>query len=172
MRLFLTTAISLGLAAVALPGPAAAQSARIERAQVYRSILTSEMFTLLNTSDYASVRKAGETVFDIETREGFRFSVEMAACDTEGGTPGCFGILFFTSWGLQPNDRPKVAAAIEKFNDEYRIGKALVLNDHVRAERYVTTDGGVTQDHIREEAMTFLLMMDRLGETLHDAVGR
>lgn len=111
-------------------------------------------------------------MFDIETREGFRFSVEMAACDTEGGTPGCFGILFFTRWGLQPNDRPKVAAAIEKFNDEYRIGKALVLNDHVRAERYVTTDGGVTQDHIREEAMTFLLMMDRLGQTLHDAVGR
>lgn len=172
MRLILTTAISLGLAAVALPAPAAAQSARIERAQVYRSILPSEVFTLLNNSDYASVTKASETVFDIETREGFRFSVEIAACDVEGRTPGCFGILFFTSWALQPSERAKVSAAIEKFNDDYRIGKALVLSDHVRAERYITTDGGVTQEHIREEAVTFLLMMDQLGQTLHNAVSR
>jgi hypothetical protein len=172
MRLLLTTALSLGLATAALATPAAAQSARVERAQVYRSILASELSTLLNNSGYASVTKASETMFDIETQEGFRFSVEMAACDIEGDTQGCFGILFFSSWGLEAADRTKVAAAVSKFNDEYRIGKALVLNDRVHAERYITTDGGVTQDHIRDEANTFLLMMERLNEILHEAVAR
>ncbi|RZJ27779.1 MAG: hypothetical protein EON85_10485 [Brevundimonas sp.] len=116
--------------------------------------------------------KNNETVFDVETHDGFRFSVEMAACDLEDRTPGCFGILFFTTWALQPSDRTKVSAAIDKFNDDYRIGKAVVLADRVRAERYVTTDGGVTQEHLREEAGTFLVMMAHLHDTLYDAVGR
>ncbi|MFC7378752.1 YbjN domain-containing protein [Brevundimonas sp. GCM10030266] len=175
MRLLLTTLLSLGLATAlsttAPATPAAAQVARIERAQVYRSILPSEMATLLNGSGYARVEKAGANVFNIETREGFLFSVEMAACDVENDTAGCFGIIFYSTWELEPSDRSKVSTMVTKFNDDYRIGKAFLLENSIYAERYVTTDGGVTQDHIREEAETFLAMMDHFGERLREAVG-
>lgn len=169
MRLLLTAILSLGLTATALIAPAAAQTARVGQAQVYHSILPSEMATLLNGSDYASVTKTTDKTFDIETREGFRFSVEMAACDVENETPGCFGVIFFSSWTLEAADRAKLTTVVEKFNSDYRIGKAFLTSDRVYAERYITTDGGVTQDHIGEEASTFLSMMGQLNEILNAA---
>lgn len=150
---------------------AASQDPRVGQAQVYRSLMPSDMAALLNGKGYASVKKAEGGRFDIETVDGFKFSVELAVCDVESGPPGCLGVSAYATWSLSPENRAKLLTAIDRFNNEYRIGKAMLLEESIYAERYVTTDGGVTLEHLNAELDEFESAMAQLSAMMHDAVG-
>ncbi len=160
------------LIAVCAAAPAAArQDPRIGQAQVYRSLLPSDLSALLNGMGYASVKKAEGGRFDVETADGFKFSVELAVCDVQGGPVGCLGVSAYATWSLSAENRTKLLPVLDRFNNEYRIGKALALADSIYAERYVTTDGGVTLAHITDELGEFESAMIQLESMMHDAVG-
>jgi len=170
-RLFKLTAAGLASALLLAAGTVAAQESRTGQAQVYRSVLASDVTTLLSGMGYTSVKKAEGGRFDVETRDGFKFSVELAVCDAENAPSGCLGVNFFASWTMEPGDEPKVRPAVDSFNSQYRIGKAMLIEDSVFAERYIITDGGVTLQHITDELEEFEAAMSDLGGMLQDAVG-
>lgn len=160
------------LIAISAANPAAAlQDPRVGQAQVYRSILPSDMSSLLNGMGYASVKKAEGGRFDIETVDGFKFSVELAVCDVEGGPAGCLGVNAYATWTMQAGDRAKLLSVVDRFNNQYRIGKALLLEDSVYAERYVTTDAGVTLQHVTAELGEFESAMAQLSSLMQEALG-
>jgi hypothetical protein len=169
-RLSVLTALAAVPILLAAP-PAFAQEPRIGQAQVYRTVNPADMSTLLNGLDFQAVKKGGERRFDIETRDGFKFSVELTVCDVEDEPPGCLGVNLYATWGMEPGDETKLRAAVDRFNNEYRIGKALLLEDSVYAERYVITDGGVTLDHIRDEIGEFESAMGAFAELMAEALG-
>jgi hypothetical protein len=164
-------AVVLSAALPAAPAQAQSTEPRVSQQQVYRTYTIAEMSTLLNGLGYASVKKAEGGRFDIETETGFKFSVELTVCDVENEPAGCLGINLFASWGIEPGDETKLRTAIDRFNNEYRIGKALLLDDSVYAERYVITDGGVTQAHIAEEIAEFESAMEAFVGVMADALG-
>lgn len=169
-RYSVLAAVAAAAASVLLSTPAAAQEARIGQAQVYRSVMAADIATLLNGKGYASVKKV-DSRFDVETTEGFKFSVELAVCDAADSPPGCLGVNIFATWGMNPGDRTKLQAAVERFNNEYRIGKALLVDNSVYAERYVITDGGVTMAHISDELDEFESLMDVFIGVMQEALG-
>lgn len=171
---FLTAAcaaVSISLPVALAAAPADAQEARVGSAQVYRTLLASDLSALLNGMEYASVKKSGDGRFDLETSDGFKYSVELMVCDIEDHPQGCLGVSIFASWTVHPGDETKLLAAVDKFNVEYRIGKAMIVDDTIYAERYVTTDGGVTLQHISEEIGEFEAAMGQLGTMMRDSVG-
>jgi hypothetical protein len=167
----LAAACAALIAASPAASAATSQDSRVGQAQVYRSLLPSDMAALLNGRGYTSVKKAEGGRFDIETADGFKFSVELAVCDVEGGPAGCLGVNAYATWSLSPQNRTKLLTAIDRFNNEYRIGKAMLLENSIYAERYVTTDRGVTLEHIGAELDEFESAMAQLGSMMHEAVG-
>lgn len=161
------------LSAVMAAAPAQAQSTapRVSQQQVYRTVNLQEVQTLLNGMGFASVKKGAENRFDIETTSGFKFAVELTVCDVENEPPGCLGVNLFATWGIEPGDESKLRTAIDRFNNEYRIGKALIVEDSIYAERYVITDGGVTLGHISEEIVEFESAMDAFVGLMAEALG-
>ncbi|GAA0644842.1 YbjN domain-containing protein [Brevundimonas lenta] len=164
-------ALAIGLPVAATTTPAAAQEARVGQAQIYRSLLQSDLASLLNDMGFATVKKAQGGRFDIETTDGFKYSVELMICDLEDQPPGCLGVSIFATWGVNAGDETKLRGAIDNFNNEYRIGKALMLENSIYAERYVTTDGGVTLQHIREEIGEFEAAMFQFNEMMNQSLG-
>jgi hypothetical protein len=100
-----------------------------------------------------------------------KFSVELAVCDVAEAPPGCLGVSIFATWSMEPADRTKLQTVVDRFNNEYRIGKAMMLEDSLYAERYVITDGGVTLQHINDELAEFESLMSLFGEMMHEALG-
>lgn len=164
MRFF---SISAGLAAIAttflIASPVQAQTApaRTGTATIYRSINAAELNQVLTGKGYTVV-KENETDFAVTTESGFRFQVVLTACDVVGQPAGCLGVSLRATWGMEASDEPRLRPVVQNFNTEYRIGKALVLEDSVFVERYAIMDGGVTLDHIGNELTAFLVSADVL----------
>lgn len=172
------TSVLAALAAAALSGvlaapPVLAQATepRVSQQQVYRTVNVQDMSVLLNGLGFASVKKGAEGRFDIVTEGGFHFAVELSVCDVENEPPGCLAVNLFALWDIEPGDETKLRTAVDRFNNDYRIGKALIVEDSVYAERYVITDGGVTLTHISEEIAEFEAAMGAFVEVMAEALG-
>ncbi|MGV9009437.1 hypothetical protein [Brevundimonas sp.] len=170
--------ISAALAAVLLvaaPAQAHAQDpvpARSGTATIYRAINAVEMNRVLEGKDYASVVKENETDFAITTQSGFKFHVMLMACNIENQPAGCLGVSIRASWDLEARDVAILRPVIHSFNSEYRIGKALMLEDAIFIERYAIMDGGVTLEHLSNELIEFLgsadVLQTAMAEVLED----
>ena len=68
--------------------------------------------------------------------------------------------------GLIRQRTAALTPALNQFNIDYAMGKALIFDDFVMLDRYAITDGGVTFMHIRHEINEFLSLSQILEEAM------
>jgi len=141
-------------ACFAMATPALAQS-QTSTDTVYETVSTTDMNTILQGMGFQSVAQVGgANTFEVHTTNGFVFNLFLVACDGPGNS--CYGIEMSTSWDMEASQATLMANTAASFNGHYSLLKAFTEPNHLRVQRYVITDGGVTAEHLRQEVRVFL----------------
>jgi len=165
MRLFVIAIVAAVTAAFALP--AAAQTAsRKTTTVVYSALTAADLDALLAEAGYTDVTRVSDKQVNVVAPDGFNFTLTQAVCDAPDQPEGCLGLSIQATWTIKARDRAVLTPALNQFNIDYAMGKALLFDDFVMLDRYAITDGGVTLMHIRQEIGEFLSMSQLLEEAM------
>lgn len=164
MRHFIIAVVAVLVAFSSLPDVAEAQSRPSRKATtvVYSALTAADIDALLVEAGYTDVERVSDKQVNVVAQDGFRFTLLQAACDAEGEPEGCLGLNIQATWDIKASDLAALEPALDQFNSDYALGKALLFPDMVMLDRYAITDGGVTLMHIREEIAEFLTMSEIL----------
>lgn len=165
MRLFFIAAIAALAAALATPS-AAQTPPRKTTTTVYHALTAGDLDAMLAEAGYTDVERVSDKQVNVVAPDGFRFTLTQAVCDAEGQPQGCLGLSIQATWTIKAGDVAPLRPAIEQFNIDYAMGKAIVMSDYVLLDRYAITDGGVTLMHLRQEIGEFLNMTEILEQSM------
>lgn len=163
MRLFVI--VVAALAAIALPATAQTQP-RKTTTTVYHALTSADLDAMLAEAGYADVTRVSDKQVNIVAPDGFHFTLTQAVCDAPDQPQGCLGLSIQATWTIKAGDVTPLRPALDQFNVDYAMGKALIFDDFVMLDRYAITDGGVTLMHIRQEIGEFLNMSQILEEAM------
>lgn len=165
MRLFAITFFVAVATAFALPAAAQTQP-RKTTTTVYHTLTAADLDALLVEAGYTDVTRVSDKQVNVVAPDGFHFTLTQAVCDAPEQPQGCLGLSIQATWTIKDSDIAPLRPAMEQFNVDYAMGKALIFSDFVMLDRYVITDGGVTMTHIVKEIGEFL----GLSQILEDAM--
>jgi hypothetical protein len=165
MRLFIIAAVAALAAAFATPS-AAQTPPRKTTTTVYHALTASDLDAMLAEAGYTNVERVSDKQVNVIAPDGFRFTLTQAVCDAEGQPEGCLGLSIQATWTIKASDVAPLRPAIDAFNVDYAMGKAIIMADYVLLDRYAITDGGVTLMHLRQEIGEFLNMTEVLERSM------
>jgi hypothetical protein len=158
MRTFL---IAAATAALSLSAADAAQAQIATRTgQVVGELRESDLEWLATQGGHRITGRRSDMQIDVDTAEGFKFSLQGEACSGEGKAMRCEGLALFASWTLEPGDVGKVTPVITAFNREYPAAKVFMWEGSAAMERYAIVTGGVTIEQLVTELNVFLILAD------------
>ncbi len=163
MRLFVIAFAAL--AAFALPAAAQTQP-RKTTTTVYHALTSADLDAMLAEAGYTDVTRVSDKQVNVVAPDGFHFTLTQAVCDAPDQPQGCLGLSIQATWTIKASDIQPLTPALNQFNVDYAMGKALIFPDFVMLDRYAITDGGVTLMHIRQEIGEFLNMSQILEEAM------
>lgn len=158
-------AIVAALTAFALPAAAQTQS-RKTTTVVYSALTPADLDAMLAEAGYTDVTRISDKQVNVVAPDGFHFTLTQAVCDAPDQPQGCLGLSIQATWTIKASDVTPLRPALNQFNIDYAMGKALVFDDFVMLDRYAITDGGVTLMHLRQEITEFLSLSQILEEAM------
>jgi len=164
MRLFV---IAVAALAAAFAQPVAAQTqSRKTTTVVYSALTPADLDAMLAEAGYTDVTRVSDKQVNVVAPDGFHFTLTQAVCDAPDQPQGCLGLSIQATWTIKTSDVTPLRPALNQFNIDYAMGKALVFDDFVMLDRYAITDGGVTLMHLRQEITEFLSLSQILEEAM------
>lgn len=165
MRTFIIAIVAALVAAIAMPVEAQTRS-RKATTVVYTALTAADLDALLVEAGYTDVTRVSDKQVNVVAPDGFHFTLTQAVCDAPDQPQGCLGLSIQATWTIKASDHAALTPALNQFNIDYAMGKALIFDDFVMLDRYAITDGGVTFMHIRHEINEFLSLSQILEEAM------
>lgn len=110
---------------------------------------------------YSRTGGAANPGFNVTFANGRKAVLSLGACNADGS--GCKSLSMQSSWTRIANSpMPRVAEAIQRFNQRYSFGKAYLTEDgRPGMQRYLTADYGFIRGNLAVNLLVFANQIDR-----------